>query len=72
MLVLSKHQNRDPHMSRKTTAATVSQSDRLGTKSKVPVERFEVDAFDHFIEEQLKKQRSSNDNSSDEIVCHVY
>lgn len=59
-------------MSRKTAASMVSQSDRQAAKGNAPVERFQVDAFDQFIEEQLKKQRSSDDHSTDEIVCHVY
>jgi hypothetical protein len=59
-------------MSRKTTGSTVPRSHAMASKSNAQAERFEIDAFDQFIEEQLKKQRSSEDHSADEIVCHVY
>ena len=57
-------------MSRKR--AVVSQPDTADAKADLPSERFEVDAFDRFIEEQLKKQKSSDDQSTYEVVCHVY
>jgi len=32
----------------------------------------QADAFDQFIEEQLKKERSKSDLFSDLVVCHAY
>jgi hypothetical protein len=60
--------------SKSSNARVRRKSDRHTPKEAAPSPKLiQADAFDLFIEEQLKRDHApSNDRSGDEVVCHVY
>lgn len=61
-------------MTRKLSQTRASQTSKQADKSRASVSEkmIEAHAFDEFIAEKLKQERSPDDQSSDGIVCHVY
>ncbi len=55
------------------TLRSVEDAENAGTKhTSSALRTIQADAFDDFIEEQLKKERSKDDSFIDGIVRHAY